>query len=144
MEIRYKTSYKLSAFEVFEQINQHGILELAAEGVKVSLIKAGEEGALALGSLINVEISGLSSPLLFIVTACNKPDRVVLHTREGSSYRGEWHIDFISVSSGCVLKEKLIFFPKNFISRIKLNMLKTKISTAFKSKSLELKSRLLK
>ncbi len=142
MEIRFKTSFKLTAEEVFKHFSNNTVFDLSAEGIKVKLVKAENGEALSKGSLIDVEISGIKSPLKFIVTSSKFPDRVVLHSREDSVYKGEWHIDFISTTTSCIVREKIIFFPKNVFSRLRLSLIKNKIVLALKNKSLEIKSRL--
>lgn len=143
MEIRIKTSYKLSAQEVFDLINRDTVFQLSTEDVKITLLHSAPDGALHQGSILDVSIKGMKAPLKFVVTSCKIPDRVILHTREDSPYKGEWYIDFVSTTSGCNIREKLILHPNNLVSRLKLFFIKEKVIQAYKSKSLEQKSRLL-
>lgn len=143
MEIRFKTSVRLSAFEVFEHFNRDEIFQFSNDEISIKLINPVPDGVLHTGSAIDVAIKGMKEPLKFVVTSCKVPDRVVLHTREDSSYKGEWYIDFVSTTSGCNIREKLIFHPDNLVAKVRLLLQKEKIMEAFKSKSLEQKSRLL-
>ncbi len=143
MEIRTKTSYRLNINEVFDLINRDSVFQFSTENVKISLLHSASDGALHQGSILDVSIKGLKEPLKFVVTSCKVPDRVVLHTREDSPYKGEWYIDFVSTTSGCNIREKLILHPNNIVMKFKLFFIKEKIVQAYKSKSLELKSRLL-
>lgn len=143
MELRFKTSFRQSAHDVFEQINRDSVFQISTEEIKIELVKQAAEGVLHQGSSIDVSIKGMREPLKFVVTSCKVPDRVVLHTREDSFCKGEWYIDFVSTTSGCNIREKLIFHPGNLVAKVRLLLQKEKIMEAFKSKSLEQKSRLL-
>lgn len=142
MEIRFKTSFRLSAHEVFNRINRDSTFQLETEEVKIMLVQSSSDGALHQGSSIDVHVKGMKTPLKFVVTACKVPDRVVLHSREDSAYKAEWYLDFVSTTSGCNIREKLIIHPTSLMTKLRLFFIKDKLNQAFKSKSLEYKSRL--
>lgn len=143
VEIRFKTSFRLSAHDVFGHINQESVFQLSTEEIQIQVSHLALEGVLHPGTTLDVRVKGMKESLKFIVTACKVPDRVVLHTREDSAYKGEWYIDFVSTTAGCNVREKLILHPGNVVNKMRLLFIKDNLVQAFKHKSLEHKSRLL-